>query len=81
MKDERALEQAKKGNKRAGQGDLIKHLMGKRLFRSQAIKAKCYDCNGLGEQKDCDIEDCSLFPYSPYQNRTSKRTCRVLGKK
>ena len=61
------LESAKKGKKRAGQSDLIKHLLGKRLTQKQAIKAHCYDCSGMGESSECDNAECSLFPYSPYK--------------
>lgn len=65
--EETLLESAKKGKKRAGQGDLIKYLQGKRLTQRQAIKAHCYDCNGMGELSECDNSECSLFPYSPYK--------------
>ena len=69
--DERLLESAKKGTKRAGQKDLINHLQGKKLTQRQAIKAKCYDCNGMGEQGNCNIEGCPLLPYSPYRIKAS----------
>jgi hypothetical protein len=65
--NERMLQSAKSGTRRVGKLDLIAHLQGKRLTRKQAIKAKCYECNGMGEQADCDMEDCSLFPYSPFK--------------
>jgi len=64
---ERLLSSAKHGHKRTGQKNLIDYLNGKRLTQRQSIRAKCYDCNGMGEQKDCDIDTCSLFPYSPYR--------------
>mgnify|MGYP001608612145 CR=1 FL=1 len=67
------LQSAVNGKRRAGQADLIKHLKGKRLIRSQAIKAKCYDCNGMGESDICDGDACSLFPYSPYRRSRKKR--------
>lgn len=60
------LRSARGGKKRAGQSNLISYLSGKRITRDQSIKAKCYECNGMGEQLDCDIEACALFPYSPY---------------
>lgn len=66
MKDERLLESAKNGNKRAGQADLIKHLQGKRITRNQGIKGHCYDCQGMGEDPTCEDAECSLSPYSPY---------------
>ena len=61
------LESARKGKRRVGQKDLINHLQGKRLTQRQAIRAKCYDCNGMGECFGCDNSECSLFPYSPYK--------------
>ena len=67
MKDERLLVSAKSGKKRAGQKDLINHLSGKRLTQRESIRAKCYDCNGMGEVGDCIDEDCPLHPYSPYK--------------
>jgi len=63
------LESARKGKGRAGKSDLIKHLTGKRLTQRQAIKAHCYDCSGMGEQKDCTNDECPLFPYSPYSKK------------
>ena len=60
--------------KQSGRADLIKHLEGKRLSKGQAIKAKCYDCNGMGESYECDIETCSLYPYSPYKIKPGTHT-------
>ena len=58
------LQSAKNGTKRRGKKELIKHLEGKKLTWGQAIRAKCYDCNGMGEQKDCDNLECPLLPYT-----------------
>ena len=60
------LKSAKKGKLRAGRRELIKHLEGGKITRMQAMKAKCYDCNGMGESGECDIEGCPLLPFSPY---------------
>ena len=65
--DRELLSSARTGKKRAGQVDLIKHLEGRRLTRGSAIKAKCYDCSGMGEEPLCEITECSLYPYSPYR--------------
>lgn len=65
--DEKLLESAKQGVHRAGRKDLIDYLQGKRLTQRKAIKAKCYDCNGMGELKNCDIESCPLYPYTPHK--------------
>ena len=63
------LESARRGKSRAGKNALIKYLTGKRLTRSQAIKAHCFDCDGMGETGKCDIAECSLFPYSSYKEK------------
>jgi hypothetical protein len=60
------LQSAKNGTRRIGQKDLINHLEGKRLTQRQAIRAKCYDCNGLGEDDKCSDKECALSSYSPY---------------
>jgi hypothetical protein len=63
------LESVKSGTKRAGKTDLFNYLNGKRLTQRQAIRAKCYDCDGMGDTGDCDIKDCSLYPYSPFKQK------------
>ena len=66
------LKSALQGTSRAGKREFIKYLRGDRITRQQAIRSKCYDCSGMGEQKECDMEDCSLYPYSPYRVKPSK---------
>jgi len=61
------MESAKRGKRRNGQMQLIKHLNGGRLTRSQAIRAKCYDCDGMGETGLCDLKNCPLYPYSSFK--------------
>jgi hypothetical protein len=58
---------AKKGKMRQGKNSLVKYLEGGKITRKQAMNAKCYDCNGLGESNECNIESCSLYPYSPFK--------------
>jgi hypothetical protein len=65
------LESAQTGKHRAGRTEIIRHLTGNRLTQRQAIKAKCYDCNGMGESNECDVTECSLHPYSPYGGKRS----------
>ena len=43
-----------------------------------AINGKCWDCIGAGHDpnprgaiRDCDIEDCTLWPVRPYQRKDS----------
>lgn len=64
--DNEMLKSAQRGKSRAGKKDLIKHLKGQKLTRSQAIKAKCYDCLGMGESCSCDMENCVLWPFSQF---------------
>ena len=61
------IKSAKEGTRRIGQTQLVKYLSGGTLHRAGAIKAKCYDCDGMGESGVCEIDTCSLFPYSPYK--------------
>ena len=68
------LESARRGKGRAGKKDLINYLSGKRLTRSQAIKAHCFDCDGMGETGKCDIDTCSLFPYSQFKGKRGKNS-------
>ena len=79
--DRRMLNSAINGNKRAGQSALIKYLKGGRLTQKQAIAAKCYDCNGMGECAVCDTEECSLYPYSPYRMKSPQGAVRVARDK
>jgi len=65
--DRDLLASARSGRSRKGQTYLIKHLEGGRLYRSQAIQAKCYDCDGMGETGKCAQNDCPLYPYSSFK--------------
>ena len=78
--DKDMLDGARSGKCRSGRSELIKYLEGNRITRSQAIKAKCFDCNGMGEQDECDIEECSLYPYSPYKIAGIRAGVPVGGK-
>jgi len=44
---------------------------GIKLTRTQAMKAKCYDCNGGDEGRcDCLVTDCPMYDYRLYPNKT-----------
>ena len=60
------LSSARSGRSRKGQTYLINYLMGKKLTRQQAIQAKCYDCDGMGDTGECALKDCTLYPYSSF---------------
>ena len=64
--DSDMLKSAESGKSRAGKKDLIKHLHGQRITRNQAIRAKCFDCNGMGESGECEVRACPLYAFSPY---------------
>jgi hypothetical protein len=61
-----------------GQRELINHLEGKELSRSQAMIAMCYGCMGgyTDGAKDCLIAGCPLYGFMPYAEKKSgpKRT-------
>lgn len=71
--DRDLLASAMSGKMRSGKNDLIKHLKGERLTQRHAIAAKCYDCDGMGETGVCDLGDCALYPYSPFQLGSGKQ--------
>ena len=56
-----------------GVRELKKYLLGERLTQRQAIIAKCSDCMvGYADGKnDCQIPECPLYPYQPYQKNVS----------
>ena len=65
--DQELLDSAKSGPKRAGRMQLIAHLEGKKISRPAAVKAKCYDCDGMGDTGKCDLKACPLHPYGPFK--------------
>jgi len=67
--DQEILESAKSGKMRSGKTQLLKYLKGGRLTRQEAIKAKCYDCDGMGDTGECGLEHCSLYPYSSFKTK------------
>ena len=51
-----------------GQREWESHLRGEPLSRKQAIKAHCYECNGLESSNvDCQGHNCPLYAYFPYK--------------
>ena len=61
---------------RKGKNELLAHLNGETLTRSEAITAKCYECNaGYDDDKpgDCNITTCPLHQYMPYNESRNKR--------
>ena len=52
----------------SGRSEFIKYSKGERLTLSESILAKCYDCMGCYQdgRNDCELKDCSLYPFMPY---------------
>ncbi len=70
----------------AGSTDLKRHMAGMDLTAMQAIRAKCADCtaNYADGRISCELKECPLFPYMPYNEarRVSGRgklQARVIG--
>ena len=64
--DRDLLESAKSGPHRRGKKELIRHLGGSKLSRMQAMNAKCYECDGMSDSGECDIETCPMYPFSHF---------------
>ena len=80
IRDVDLLASAKTGPRRAGRKELIAYLEGGKISRPGAVKAKCYDCNGMGESGECDSEGCPLYPFSPYKTRNTAVSAKSKGK-
>ena len=72
--DKELLASAKSGPRRKGRKELIAYLEGGKISRSQAVKAHCYSCLGMGDSGDCDLTHCALYPYSPYKTMVSRKS-------
>ena len=80
------LRYARSGPRRLGRKEMIAHLEGKALTRKQAMDAKCYECNGMGESDYCDIQSCPLLQHTnmrntPHTTREGKRKTQGRKKK
>ena len=67
IKNKSLYESAKRGKGRAGKLAFLRHQEGVRLTQKQAISAKCFDCDGMGDSGECLQDYCPLYPYSPYR--------------
>ena len=76
--DKDLLTSARSGKKKAGRSELIKYLEGGKLTRMQAMKAKCYDCMGMGEGQDCGIPACTLYPFTLWGKQSARSAERAL---
>jgi len=71
------LKEIEKMPQSAGKTYMTKYLKGAKLTTSQAIKAHCFCCEGyhLDGKVSCELKDCALFPFMPYNK--SKQKLRV----
>ena len=68
---ERIYSIKKYGKNAKGGTALLKYLNGKKLIRSEAILAKCYECMGYYSDGiiDCKIKSCPLYSFNYYRNK------------
>ena len=54
--------------------------LGKKLTLKQAVLAKCADCMGkyADGKLDCEIPECSLYPFMPYGAMWRARERRTM---
>lgn len=64
-----ALQNAPNLKQRQGKALYLKHLRGEQLTRSQAIQAKCFECNG--DADSCNVVTCSLLPFCQFSQSVS----------
>jgi len=64
------------GKQKKGMAHLVHYLEGRELTQKQAIHAYCYHCSGYGQEEDCEIITCPLYPYAPYSSQR-----RIVRKK
>jgi len=66
-----------------GRKELIRHLKGESLTMKQSIKAKCYDCMGFMADggNDCEVPECSLYPFMPYRSGGPRKAVLKGGHK
>ena len=67
------------GKQKKGMAHLIHYLEGRQLTQRQSIHAFCFHCCGYGEEEDCEVITCPLYPYAPYSSK--KRVMPAKRKK
>ena len=57
-----------------GKAELLAYARGEQISRGDAILAKCYECNGgyVDGARDCELKDCPLYGYMPYNKNKYK---------
>ena len=69
------------GKQKKGMAHLIHYLGGRELTQKQAIHAYCYHCSGYGQEEDCEVITCPLYPFAPYSSkrRIARKKKGVVG--
>ena len=50
-----------------GNQEFLMFQKGKQLTRGQAMRAKCFECNGLEESNaDCEVDTCPMYRFRLY---------------
>ena len=56
-------EHVTKWPRKSGKTDYLRFLNGEQLTRSQALKAKCYECVTGEDTKPCAVGHCPIIDY------------------
>lgn len=59
--------------RKAGKMDYIRFLRGERLTRSEAIRAKCYECVVGEDTQPCPVKTCPLIEYCQWSQYAEER--------
>ncbi len=61
-----------------GRAELLGHMEGKKISRSAAMKAKCYECMNayIDGKVDCGIKTCPLYPWMPFSESGPRKLMR-----
>ena len=69
------LKQVKRiGTESKGKREYIKYLEGKKITRTEAMYAFCYECQGYYKdgRVDCENENCPMYPFMQYSSNKSQ---------
>ncbi|MBS3784930.1 MAG: hypothetical protein KGY78_10860 [Anaerolineae bacterium] len=57
------------GSVLGGRSPYHNYVKGREIGRTEAMRAKCYDCmNGFADGKqDCKVISCPLYPWQPFR--------------
>lgn len=66
---ESARRVVEEGSAYGGRMQYDKYLAGVPITRTEAMRAKCYECmNGFTDgQQDCEVYSCPIYPWQPFR--------------